>query len=388
MKMSADTLSSLKTRLRGPQMRWIAGGVGVLVLTALVWPRESVSSLASVPSALELAPADVATVTQTTLEMRLPFNGTLTPVRQILLNARVAGEVTEVRAREGEAVAAGTVLLRQDSREVGARLAQAEAAVQSSRAELATSEEQADKFRTLAKQQFFSRNELNKAETQVAVYRSQLRANEAAVAMARKELENATLRAPFAGMVAERLVEPGQLVMPNTPLLRVVDLRELELAIQLPSVDISNIRQGQKVTFQVDAFGDEQFTGTIVRLNPMAKTSNRKITVYALVKNPSQRLRGGLFVRGLVRDDSGSAGLAIPVTAVQQHDGEPGVMVVRQNRLVWQPVTLGVRDESGGRVLVTQGLAAGETVVATRVPHHRAGAPVRYAKAATDTNRG
>lgn len=388
MKMSADTLSTLKTRLRAPQMRWLAGGIGVLVLTALVWPRDSVSSLANVPSALELTPADIATVTHTKLELRLPFSGSLTPVRQILLNARVAGEVTEVRAREGEAVASGTVLLRQDSREVGARLAQAEASVQSSRAELATAQEQADKFRTLARQQFFSRNELNKAETQVAVYQAQLRANQAAVAMARKELENATLRAPFDGMVAERLVEPGQLVMPNTPLLRVVDLTELELAIQLPSVDIAYVRQGQKVTFKVDAYGEEEFTGTIVRVNPMAKASNRKITVYALVKNPAQRLRGGLFVRGLVRDDSGGEGLAIPVTAVQQHDGQPGVMVVRQNRLVWQPIVLGVRDEAGGRVLVAQGLANGEVVLATRVPFHRAGAPVRYAKAATDSSRG
>lgn len=381
MKLSATSLALFWREVKEHRMRWIAGGVGVMLVTALVWPRDSVSSMSAVPSALELAPADVVTVQDTRLDMQLPFTGTLSPVRQILLNARVAGEVTDVRAREGEAVAEGSVLLRQDSREVSARLAQAEAAVQSAHAELATAQEQADKYRQLAKQQFFSRNELNKADTQVAVYQAQLRANEAAVAMARKELENATLRAPFAGVVAERMIEPGQLVMPNTPLLRIVDLRELELAIQLPSVDFAHIRTGQKVEFQVDAFGNESFTGTITRLNPMARASNRKITVYALVKNPQQRLRGGLFVRGMVRDTASATGLAIPVTAVQQHDGQPGVMVVRDNKLVWQPVVLGVRDEAGGRVLVTQGLAAGETVLATRVPFHRAGAPVRYAKA-------
>jgi RND family efflux transporter MFP subunit len=376
-------LSAIKHRLGRGQMRWLAAGAGVVVLTALLWPRDSVSSMSAVPRAIELAPADVATVKHTLLDTQLSFSGTLQPVRQVLLNARVAGEVTEVAVREGETVSQGGVVLRQDSREVNARLAQAEAAVQSSRAELATALEQVDKFRQLAQQKFFSRNELNKAETQAAVYESQLRANEAAVAMARKERENATLRAPFSGMVAERMVQPGQLVMPNTPLLSLVDLSELELAIQLPSSEMARIRTGQQVSFKVDAYGDEAFKGTIVRMNPVAKASNRKITVYALVKNPGQRLRGGLFVRGQLHDATGVEGLAIPVTAVQTLDGQSGVMVVRDKQLAWQPVTLGSRDEGTGQVLVSEGLKEGETVVATKVSPHRAGAPVRFA-AATD----
>lgn len=386
MNKSAHPLAGLLARsFRQPSMRWLVAGAGAMVLTALLWPRDSVSSTAAQPQALELVPADVIAVRHTQLDPTLPFSGTLTPVRQMLLNARVAGEVTKVAVREGEAVAPGGLLLRQDSREVSARLAQAQAAVQSTKAELDSAEEQVQKFRQLAQQQFFSRNELAKAETRAEVFRSQLRANEAAVAMARKELDNATLRAPFAGIVAERLIEPGQLVMPNTPLLRLVDLSELELAIQLPSADIARVRPGQQVSFRVDAFGEETFTGTIVRLNPLAKASNRKITVYALVKNPSQRLRGGLFVRGELHDASAVAGLAVPVTALQTLDGQEGVMVVRDKQLAWQPVSLGMRDERSGRVLVTSGLHEGETVLTTRVSPHRAGAPVRFAAAATAT---
>jgi RND family efflux transporter MFP subunit len=373
--------------LRRRPLRWLAVAAVAVVLTTLLWPRDSVSSMAAVPPALELLPGDVATVRRTQLDVQLPFNGTLEPLRQILLNARVAGEVTDVTAREGEAVSAGRVLLRQDGREVTARLAQAQAAVQSARAELASAQEQVAKFRQLAQQQFFSRNELEKAETRASVQRSALAANEAAVTMAQRELENATLRAPFDGIVAERLVEPGQLVMPNTPLLRVVDLRELELALQLPSAEIAHVRMGQQVRFRTDAYGDETFTATIVRINPLAKASNRKIEVYALVRNPDLRLRGGLFVRGVLRDSSAASGLAIPLTALQRKDEKPGVMVIRGQRLVWQPVTLGARNEGSGQVLVTQGLKEGEQVLATRVPPHRAGAPVRYA-AAADAVRG
>ncbi|MCC2638855.1 MAG: efflux transporter periplasmic adaptor subunit [Moraxellaceae bacterium] len=381
--------AALLERLRKmpPKARWVASGAGCLLLAVLLYPRDSVSFMPAAPQGLELMPEDIATVRFAPLAGQLDFNGTLMPVRQMLLNARVAGEVTDVPVREGEAVAEGAILIRQDNRDMRSRLAQAEAAVQSVKAEHENAKEQVEKYRQLTDKNFFSRNDLNKATTQAAVLESQLRANLAQVSVAQKELESALLRAPFAGIVSERLVEPGQLVMPNTPLLRIVDLRELELAIQLPSAEIARVQKGQKVSFRADAFGTEEFTGTIVRLNPLAKASNRKITVYALVRNPDLRLRGGLFVHGRLQDANAAAGLVIPVTAVQARDGQSGVMVVRKQRLAWQPVTLGPRDERSGQVLVASGLVEGETVVATRVPLERAGAPVRFAEAVVGNTR-
>lgn len=377
-------IHALRERLRQvtPRMRWLAGGAGAVLLGVLLFPRDSVSSMPAAQQGMELMPEDIATVRYAPLAGSLDFSGTLVPVRQVLLNARVAGEITEIPVREGESVAEGSVLVRQDSRDMRAQLAQAEAAVQSSRAEFENAREQTAKYRTLSQNNYFARSDLNKATTQASVYESQLKANEAQVVVARKALENALLRAPFSGVVAERMVEPGQLVMPNTPLLRVVDLRDLELAIQLPATEIARVQKGQKVTFKAEAFGDTEFSGTVARLNPMAKASNRKITVYAQVKNADLRLRGGLFVHGRLEDASAISGLVIPATAVQTRDGKPGVMVVRRQRLAWQPVTLGPRDERSGNVLVSAGLVEGETVLATRVPLERAGSPVRLAEAA------
>ncbi|HEX6591658.1 MAG TPA: efflux RND transporter periplasmic adaptor subunit [Moraxellaceae bacterium] len=367
--------------------RWpLAMGIAaaLLVLLVLFWPRPSISSMAATPHALELMPEDVATVRFVNLDGQVTFTGTLSPVRQMLLNARVAGEVTDVPVREGQQVAAGALLLRQDNREMSARLAQAEASVQSTKSELENSKAQYEKFLQLSMKSYFARSELDRANTQVEVYRSQLKANEAAVVMAKKSLQDVSLTAPFAGIVAERLVEPGQLVMPNTPLLRIVDLREMELAIQLPSSEISRVRVGQNITFQVDTYGDTNFKGTIVRLNPMAKASNRKITVYASVANPDMRLRGGLFVHGSLRDAGSPSGLAIPATAVQTQDGQAGVMVIRQKQLQWQPVVLGASDDRSGQVLVTEGLKEGDSVVATKVSLRRIGAPVRMMDTGAD----
>ncbi|MDO8266519.1 MAG: efflux RND transporter periplasmic adaptor subunit [Moraxellaceae bacterium] len=369
----------VQTVVRHPWM--YAFGLFLLVSAlVLAWPSPSVSSMSRQVRAVELLPSDVAVVKVTHFDAEVPFTGTLMPVQQMLLNARVAGDVIDVPVREGESVSAGQVVLRQNNLEALSRLAQAEAAVQSSRAELETSREQMKKFRVLSQQNFFSRNDLEKAETQVAVYASQLKANEAAVMMAKKSLDDAVLRAPFSGMVAERLVEPGQLVMPNTPLLRLVDLSQLELAIQLPSNEISRVHKGQTLTFSVDAFGDEKFKALVVRLNPLAKASNRRITVYAAVKNPDLRLRGGLFAKGALVDEKAPSGLAVPLTAVQTKNGQSGVMVIREHRLFWQPVTLGAQNARTNQVIVQSGLSAGDNIVATRISLKREGAPVRYAE--------
>ncbi|MGH8493820.1 MAG: efflux RND transporter periplasmic adaptor subunit [Moraxellaceae bacterium] len=383
--------AALRAKLRAMSVgrRWslaMVSGASVMTILVLAWPRASVSSTSPQAHALELLPTDVAVVRIDTLDGKVPFTGTLAPLRQMLLNARVAGEVTAVPVREGEQVAAGTLLLRQDNREMTARLAQAEASVQSTKSELENSKAQYEKFLQLSMKSYFARSELDRANTQVEVYRSQLKANEAAVAMAKKSLQDVSMVAPFAGIVSERMVEPGQLVMPNTPLLRVVDLREMELAIQLPSSEIARVRNGQKITFQVDAFGDEVFTATVVRINPMAKVSNRKITVYAAVANPDMRLRGGLFVHGQLKDSNVATGLIIPTTSVQTLEGKTGVMVIRQKQLVWQPVTLGASNDRSAEVMVQEGLKEGEVVVATRISPRRIGAPVRMTEFSQDEN--
>lgn len=367
------------------ERRWpllAALAFALLMLLVLLWPSHSASSMAKQPAALELTETDVATVRFTRFEDEIPFSGTLMPVQQMLLNARVGGEVIDVPVREGEAVAAGAVLVRQDARDISARLQQAEAAVLSSRAEATVAIEQANKFRQLHRYNYYAKNDLENQETRVAMLEAQLRSNEAALRMAKKAQEDALMRAPFSGVVAERMVEPGQMVAPNAPLLRLVNLRELELAAQLPSADMARIHPGQHLKFSVDAYGAEEFTARVVRINPVAKVSNRKIMVYARVDNANMRLRGGLFAKGRLLSESAPAGLALPLTAIQKEGEQSAVMVIRQNHLVWQPVTLGARDVRTANVLISSGVTEGERVLATRMEKKRAGAPVRTSVAA------
>jgi membrane fusion protein (multidrug efflux system) len=177
----------LQNVMRHPWMMAV-GVLFAIVALVLVWPKPSVSSVPRQIRAIELLPSDAVVVKKLRFDGEVPFTGTLMPVQQMLLNARVAGDVIDVPVREGEAVAAGEMLVRQNNLDAQSRLSQAEAAVQSSRAELETAREQMKKFRVLNQQNFFSRNDLEKAETQVAVYTAQLKANEAAVLMSKKAL--------------------------------------------------------------------------------------------------------------------------------------------------------------------------------------------------------
>ena len=103
---------------------------------------------------------------------------------------------------------------------------------------------------------------------------------------------------------------------------------------------------------------------------------------------PSFLQRGGLFAKGALVDEKAPAGLAVPLTAVQEKDGQPGVMAIRQHRLVWQPVVLGPQHARSNQVIVTSGLAEGDSILATRVSLKREGAPVRYADTAATAREG
>ena len=163
----------LQNVVRHPWM-YAVGVLLTIVALVLVWPRPSVSSVSRQIRAIELLPSDSVVVKNERFDGEVSFTGTLMPVQQMLLNARIAGDVIDVPVREGQSVAAGAVLVRQNNLDAQSRLAQAEAAVQSSRAELETAREQMKKFRVLSQQNFFSRNDLENAESHVAVYTAQV----------------------------------------------------------------------------------------------------------------------------------------------------------------------------------------------------------------------
>lgn len=324
----------------------------------------------------EFLPEDLAAATTQTLEQLLPITGTLAPLAEALVKAKLAGELSEIKVREGEAVRRGAVVARIDTTEVSARVAARSADVEAARAQLGLAERNRSTQLALLDKGFISRNAFDSTASSHEVAAARLRAAEADLTTARKALADAVLTSPIDGVVAERYAQPGERVAVDARILSIVDLARLELAAAIPSAEIGRIRVGQRVSLRVEGLGDRVFSGLIERINPSTSSGTRAIEIYTVIDNPARLLRAGLFVRGEVLIERLEAALVIPGSAVRESGGERYAYTLAGGVIARRAVTVGASDGSG-QVQILSGLSAGEQVVRNNLGALREGGAAR-----------
>ena len=327
------------------------------------------------PVALQFAPNDLAYLESRPLSRWLPVSGTLQPVRQATVKAKVAGDVLEVTVREGEPVKAGQMLARIDTTDAEARLADRVGAMESARAQLALAEKTRTMNTRLLTDKFISQNAFDSAESSFNVARGNVKSAEAQVQLARNALKDATATAPLSGIVAKRHVQPGEKVAVESPLVTVVDLRDLEVQALVPAVDVPELRAGMPVTFTVDGFGERRFEGRIERINPATEPGTRAILVYVSLPNNDAILRSGMFATGRIALAASDPAPTLPAAAVRSEAGQSYVWVIDKGKLVKRVVTVGRRDETTGRVEIKTALAGDVPVLAAKFDNLKDGAP-------------
>jgi len=198
---------------------------------------------------------------------------------------------------------------------------------------------------------------------------------EANVRLAQNALKDAVATSPLTGIVAKRHVQPGEKVAFDTPLVTVVDLKEIELQAMVPAVDIPELRIGMPVELAVDGFGDRKFAGRIERINPSTEPGTRAILVFVGVPNPNNELRGGMFSTGRVALAASVPVMSLPSIAVRSEGGQTYVWTIEDGKLVKRMVVVGRRDEENGRVEIKTALPATVKVLAARFDNLKEGAP-------------
>ena len=144
-----------------------------------------------------------------------------------------------------------------------------------------------------------------------------LQAARARVTLARKALSDTLVRAPFGGIVAERLVSVGDYVTRGTKVAVVVRINPLRVRLTVPEQFISAVSVGQPVQFEVDAYSGRQFTGTVRYVSPSLESNQRALTIEAVVPNAGGELKPGLFATARIEQPDRTAGLLVPEAAVQ-----------------------------------------------------------------------
>lgn len=377
--------------------RWIVIGAIVLALAAGVMRaisnKRAQQAAAATPTAsvtqIELANTDVLKAELRDITQGLTVSGTVKAVNYAVIKARVAGELKEVVAREGDAVKAGDVLARIDPTEYQRRWEQASETASAAKSQMEIAQRAWDSNKALVDQGFISKAAMDNS---VATYQGAVASHKAAVAgadVARKALDDATLRAPFAGIVSGRAAQVGERVGIDAKIMELVDLSRLEVEVPLSPSESMDVRLGQAASFQIED-RKETVGAKVKRISPSAQTGSRSVLIY-LALDKAEGLRHGLFAKGILGLGKSQV-MAVPLSAVRTDRAQPYVQVVEQMgdqlQVAHKTVTLGVRGmdltqpESETMVGVT-GLAEGSTVLKSHVGALREGMAVKYTAAAS-----
>jgi membrane fusion protein (multidrug efflux system) len=327
------------------------------------------------PVALEFGSSDLAYVTPAPMSRWLPVSGTLAPVSQATVKAKVSGDVLQVSVREGESVRPGQVLARIDTADLEAKLIERQGALESARAQMALAEKTRSNNVKLLNEKFISQNAFDSSQSGYDVAKGNVKSAEAQVRIAENALKDALVVSPITGVVQKRHAQPGEKVAFDAPIVTVVDLAELELQALVPAIDVPGLAIGMPVELTVDGFGERRFAGRIGRINPSTEPGTRAFLAYVALRNPDAALRSGMFANGRIALAASAPIAALPLTAVRNEAGQNFVWVVADGKLARRVVTLGRRDEASGLVEVKSALPADLPVLATRFENLKEGAP-------------
>jgi membrane fusion protein, multidrug efflux system len=334
----------------------IVSAVVGIVLIALVATRRGERAGAATRAgadsghAVELGASDLARATRVDLIAGVPVSGTLDPSVVIRIASPIPEVVEAVFVKEGEAVHAGQALAR-------FRTSAVEPAALSAEAQRRLAASDYDRMQNLFKEGAVSERDVENAEVS-------LRAAESSEALARKKLNESTIRAPSNGVISQRAVDSGDRVKDGDLMFQLVNTSELEFAATVPSEYAADVHVGAPVVLAVTGATDAGLSGRVSRVNATVDPATRQVKVYVTVSNSERRLVGGLFASGRIVLRQVKGALAVPVTALR-HDagGRVYVLVVDHGQIGRREVTTGATDEQASLVQIVTGLEGGETVI-------------------------
>ena len=374
---------------------WIVIGLIVLALAGGIWrafsqkhaQQAAASAPPVTPTQIELASTDTLQANMRDITQGLPVSGTVKALNFAVIKARVAGEVQEILVREGDAVKTGQVLARIDPTEYQRRWKQAQEQALAAKSQMEIAQRLRDTNKALVEQGFISTAAMNNS---LASYQGAVATQNAAIAgadVARKALDDATLLAPFSGVIAVRAAQVGERVGIDAKVLELVDLSQLEVEVPVSPSESLDVRVGQVATLQLED-RKENITAKVKRISPSAQTGSRSVLIYLSLDKP-EGLRHGLFAKGMLGLGKSQV-MAVPLSAVRTDRPQPYVQVVvsvgDQLQVVHKTVTLGARGmdltqpEAEPWVGVT-GLTAGSTVLKGQVGALREGMLVKFTAA-------
>ena len=293
--------------------------------------------------------------------------GTLLANESVVIRPEIAGRIVGIGFSDGARVARGALLVSLDASVLAAQAEQA-------RAELGLARTSFERTQDLAGRNFVSGSALDQAAATLKVQQARLELAEA-------QLSKTSIRAPFSGVLGLRNVSVGEFVKDGAELVMLEDISSMKVDLRLPERFLGQLRRGQAIAVEVDAFPGREFVATLDALDAQVDANGRSVLARGRLANPDGALRSGMFAKARIVLRDKPQAIVVPEEAIVPVGAQTFVFRVEDGKAMRTPVTTGLRRD--GRVEIVQGVGPGDTVVVAGLQRlTRDSTPVRVVESA------
>ena len=257
----------------------------------------------------------------------LRVTGQLAGQHDAVVAADAMGRVVSADIERGTVIKAGDVLAKLDERQPRLALAEANASLKLAESRLALAKNEQERNKPLAEKKAVAEADYQKLLTEVAAREAELAAAMARKDISQKALDDCVIRAVKGGVVAERMVDPGEYVRADSPIARVVDLATLRLVLNVPETEVGQLALGQTVEFTTAAYAGKTFTGKLKFLGATMREATRDLVVEGQVDNADGKLRPGFFCDARIQVSEQKA-VAVPTSALRVEGSRRRIYVI------------------------------------------------------------
>lgn len=323
-------------------------------------------------------PVEVVKMTIGSIESKIDFLGNITAIQEVKVYSTIPTRIISIKADVGDVVKKKQVLAIVDSEKIRQAVIQAEAGLESAKAQYKNVDTEWNRISRLYKENAISKSQYDGVKAQQEAAKSAVKQLEAVLATAKNQMEDSYITAPISGIISTRLMEQGDQASPAIPIFTIVKMDQVKIQIEVVENQIGLIKTGQKAHIRVEAFPDEIFNGKISKVNPTLNSATRTIGAEVLIDNPDLKLRPGMFAKVEIVVNRHENSLLIPKYAILENTkleylgGELTNSVVKIDKYVYvvqdsialkRNIETGIID--GNIVEILNGLNVNELLVTT-----------------------
>lgn len=314
----------------------------LLAVRTGVLPFGHAKNVTTSPSAVTIIAGEVQ---YRSVAPKLAVTGSIEGETISIISGKIAGRISEVLVEDGQFVTAGQPLLRLESVELVNGVNVANDGVRRRQADYDNAMTDYQRYQVLYNERAVAKQQLDNVETKLKIAQTELSSAYASLSNAQKQYEYGVITAPVSGVVANKTAVIGQVVAAGQSLMTVQNISQVYAVVNIEQKDMGILKSGMAAEIKVDAYPNQVFSGVVDIINPVAANSNRMFRVKIKINNPDNQLKPGMFVKTGIILGAEAKALFVPQKAIFQKQGLYYVYLIEGDKVVKQPVEVGLVQE-------------------------------------------